>query len=101
MVRKFMGAFLGAGLFTQEGKDHIESRALMLPSFHKKRISQWTDMFVQFTQNHISNWHDGQQLDVSEDMMTLTLQIVSTALFGSDASTNASEIKAGLHQIQE
>jgi cytochrome P450 len=48
-----------------------------------------------------SRWHDGATLDVSHDMMRLTLAVVADTLFGADLESEASEVGAALSETME
>lgn len=99
-VHKIMKSFLGHSLFSQEGMEHRHARSLMLPAFHKKRLAQLAEMFVAKTQKKVATWQDNAQLDMSEEMMALTLEIVAEALFGSSVDTNSAVLKEGFEVIQ-
>jgi cytochrome P450 len=48
-----------------------------------------------------SRWHDGATLDVSHEMMRLTLAVVAETLFGADLESEASEVGAVLRATME
>src|SRR5437764_1510630 len=48
-----------------------------------------------------SRWHDGETLDISREMMRLTLAIVGKTLFDADVESEADEIGAALTAVME
>jgi cytochrome P450 len=48
-----------------------------------------------------SRWHDGETLDISQEMMRLTLAIVGKTLFDADVEAEADEIGAALTAVME
>ncbi|GAC1701652.1 MAG: cytochrome P450 [Candidatus Acidiferrum sp.] len=79
----------GNGLLTSEGDFWLRQRRLAQPAFHRARIASYADTMVQFTEQLLQSWKDGQARDAHQDMMQLTLQIVGKTLFGSDVSGDA------------
>jgi cytochrome P450 len=56
-----------------------------------------TDM----TARTAARWHDGETLDISQEMMRLTLAIVGKTLFDADVEREADEIGAALTAVME
>ncbi len=48
-----------------------------------------------------ARWHDGETLDISQEMMRLTLAIVGKTLFDTDVEAEADEIGAALTSVME
>jgi cytochrome P450 len=90
---------LGNGLFTSEGDFWKRQRRLMQPAFHKERLAALADTMVEATANMLARW--GQHptstpLDVSAEMMRLTLGIVGRTLFSTDVSGTADRVGQAL-----
>ncbi len=98
--RKMLGSFLGESVFSQEGALHLGQRRLMQPAFHRERLAHYAEIMVAQTANMLSTWQDGEQRDMVDEMMRLTLEIVSQALFGTSTSREAAEIGEALLIIQ-
>lgn len=92
-------AFLGDGLLNSEGDAHNRQRRLVLPAFHRSRLSHYGEVIVRDTNNLLSTWKDGGVRDVSNDMMNLTLSIVGDALFSAEAEDDAGTIAAGFDRL--
>ena len=88
----FFHRLVGNGLVTSEGDFWRRQRRLAQPAFHRQRISSYGDIMVQYAQRMMANWHDGEDRDLSRDMMRLTLEIVVKTLFNSDVSKDADHI---------
>lgn len=83
---------LGEGLLTSEGEFHLRQRRLVQPAFHRQRIGGYAATMVDYANRMSENWSDGQELDVSREMMRLTLAIAGKTLFDADVGGEADEI---------
>jgi cytochrome P450 len=83
---------LGNGLFFSEGDFHIRQRRMIKPAFDHRRISGFAESIVQKADRMRSRWHDGVRLNVSNEMLRLTLEIVGETLFGANLESKASDI---------
>lgn len=92
---------LGEGLLTSEGEPHRRQRRLAQPAFHRKRIESYGAVMVDYAARTASHWHDGETLDITHEMMRLTLAIVSKTLFDAEVESEADEIGDALTQILE
>ncbi len=92
---------LGEGLLTSEGEFHRRQRRLAQPAFHRARINSYGAVMTSAAARAASRWRDGEQLDMSQEMMRLTLAIVARTLFDADVETEADEIGAALTSVME
>jgi cytochrome P450 len=92
---------LGEGLLTSEGEFHRRQRRLAQPAFHRGRIASYGAVMTDYAARTASRWHDGQTLDISQEMMRLTLAIVGKTLFDTDVEAEADEIGAALTSVME
>lgn len=80
----------GNGLLTSQGSFWLRQRRLAQPAFHRQRIAAMGANMVAAAQEQIGGWEDaatsGKPLDIGNEMMRLTLRIVSDALFGTRVS---------------
>lgn len=78
---------LGEGLLTSEGDFWLRQRRLAQPAFHRHRIAGLGTIMTDETQKLLQRWDAiaryGSAFDVAEDMMQLTLSIVSRAMFNT------------------
>ncbi len=83
---------LGDGLLTSEGSFHVRQRRLVQPAFHRDRLAAYAQVMSESAVRMRDRWKDGSTLEVSEEMMRLTLSIVGKTLFSTDVESEASEI---------
>jgi cytochrome P450 len=92
---------LGEGLLTSEDPVHLRQRRLMQPAFHRERIAGYGATMVAYADRMRGEWTDGATLDVSQEMMRLTLSIVGKTLFDLDVDKQAREVGAALTAVME
>lgn len=90
---------LGEGLLTSEGDFHKLQRRLVQPAFHRERLAGYATSMVESSVVCRDRWHAGAELDVSREMMHLTLAIVAKTLFGADVAGEADEIGSALTEV--
>ncbi|MEH2320944.1 cytochrome P450 [Nostoc sp.] len=83
---KSLHALLGNGLLVSEGDSWFRQRRLAQPVFHQKRISGYGEVMVDYTNNMLDTWRDGETRDINADIMRLTFNIVMKTLFSSDVT---------------
>lgn len=74
---------LGNGLLTSEGSFWLRQRRLAAPAFHRERIRGYARTMSADAERMIGRWKDGETRDVHQEMMRVTLEIVSETLFGT------------------
>ncbi len=88
-----LSLFLGNGLLTSEGEFWKRQRRLAQPAFHKKKLAAIRDIIVTSTEEILDGWNSSTKaFDVMEEMATLTIDIVSKALFGADVQEQVNVI---------
>ncbi|GAC1375253.1 MAG: cytochrome P450 [Ktedonobacteraceae bacterium] len=95
---------LGNGLVTNYGGEGwLQQRRLMQPAFHRQRISDIGTIISDATAAMLRRWEVRAQLqealDVAEEMLHLTLQIVSKALFTSNIDDQANAFGQAFQQV--
>ncbi|WPB77532.1 cytochrome P450 [Archangium violaceum] len=99
--RELMASFLGRGLFSQEGENHLQQRRLMQPAFHHKRIEGYGAVMERYATRMLEGWKDGETRDIAHDMMRLTFEIVSKTLFDADTGEQASQVSEAFTGIMQ
>jgi len=84
---------LGRGLLTAEGAGHAARRRVIQPVFHRQRMEGYADTMVRRANALAGTWRDGQPLDISEQMSSLTLSIVGDTLFSADLRPYGTELR--------
>ena len=92
---------LGEGLLTSEGEFHRRQRRLAQPAFHRQRIASYADVMVDYALRTSDRWHDGAKLDISVEMMRLTLGIVGKTLFDADVEKESGEVGEAMTVVME
>ena len=87
--RSILSKFLGNGLLTSEGDFHRRQRRLAQPAFHTQRIDAYAQIMVRYAEQLLEKWQDGENRDITKDMMQLTMHIVSKTLFDAEAVTGS------------
>src|SRR5258707_1788954 len=91
----------GEGLLTSEGDFWLRQRGVAQPAFHRWRIASYAATMVEFTQRLLERWSSGEERDAHQEMMRLTLQIVSKTLFDADVERDAQEVGKSLELLLE
>lgn len=92
---------LGEGLLTSEGKLHLRQRRMIQPVFHRQRIAGYANSMIEFGEKMANEWKDGEELDISQEMMRLTLQIVGKTLFSANVEDEADEVGKAMTDLVE
>jgi cytochrome P450 len=81
-----LSPYLGQGLLTNNGSSHRQRRKLVQPAFHHKRIQEYGETMVEYTQAMLATWKSGEMRSIHDEMMRLTLFIVAKSLFKEDVA---------------
>ncbi|MEP6635165.1 MAG: cytochrome P450 [Acidobacteriota bacterium] len=92
---------LGEGLLTSEGDFHRRQRRLAQPAFHRARIATYAEVMTDYAVRTRERWHDGETLDISAEMMRLTLAIVGKTLFDADVESDTQEVGEAMSIVME
>ena len=83
---------LGDGLLTSEGALHRRQRRLVQPALHPQRVASYAEAMTRIASEIAESWRSGQQIDLHEQMMKLTLRIVAKTLFDADVAAEVDAI---------
>lgn len=83
--------FLGEGLVTSDGEFHRRQRRLVQPAFHRDRINACGATMAHFAERMAGRWEDKQTIDMSHEMLQLTLRIVAKTLFNADVNRDSKD----------
>lgn len=98
--KKLLSRFLGKGILTSDGDFHRKQRRLVQPAFHHKQIAGYADSMVQHTLNLLNTWQTGGSRNIDDDMMRLTMDIVTSTLFGTDVTDDANRVGEAIATLQ-
>jgi cytochrome P450 len=88
IVRRVLEPGLGKGLITLEGERWKAHRRTMAPAFDHRSIASFTPIMTKAAEELLAHWSQlgvGATTDVAEDMMEVTLKIISRTMFSSDS----------------
>lgn len=95
----------GQGLLTSENPLWRKQRRLIQPFFHRNYVTNFADLMVEATNETLARLEayavQNVPFDMANEMMTLTLNIVSRALFGTDMDEQASRIGEAVNTMAE
>jgi cytochrome P450 len=94
-------AVLGEGLVTSEGDLHKRQRRLIQPIFHPKQIMSYSNTMINYATRTRDRWKDGDMVDVSEQMMQLTLGIICKAVLNYDIESEAQQVGKALTTVRK
>jgi cytochrome P450 len=89
-----LGLVLGEGLLTNRDRDSwFIKRRILQPVFHRRRIITMVDEIVTAGRTMLSRWEEiyapEDVLDVHEEMMRVTLDVITRTMFGADVTREA------------
>jgi cytochrome P450 len=88
ITRRVLEPGLGKGLITLEGETWRRHRRTMAPAFDHRSIASFTPVMTGAAEELLGSWNKlgaGASIDVAEDMMEVTLKIISRTMFSSDS----------------
>jgi len=94
-------SILGNGILTAEGGSWGKHRKLMQPAFRHESITAHAEVMVRLAVEMIESWRDGQTLDIHQQMMALTLDVVAQSLLGTDLSRKTGQVGDALGVLME
>ncbi|HEV2443647.1 MAG TPA: cytochrome P450 [Steroidobacteraceae bacterium] len=87
---------LGKGLMTSEGELWTRQRYMMQPFFHRRVITRFAEVIGTANSQLLTRWEAlerrGEPVDVTDEMSSLTLEIVLRSIFGRDLERMAAEL---------
>lgn len=92
---------LGEGLLTNEGASHLRQRRMIQPAFHRQRIANYANAMIEYGEKMADEWQDGEEYDISKEMMRLTLNIVGKTLFSANVADEADEVGKAMTDLVE
>jgi cytochrome P450 len=91
-----LGLVLGNGLVTNGDHDSwLVQRRMMQPMFHRQRLAAMGDKMVAAGERMIQRWRArpaGQSVDIAEEMMQVTLDIITQTMFSADVLDTAGSV---------
>jgi len=95
LLRSFprtMKRVLGDGLLSSQGAHHRAQRRMIQPFFHQARVAGFAKEIGLRARGTCAGWRDGEELDVAEAMLALTLEIVVKVVFDRELDHGATDL---------
>ena len=94
-------AVLGEGLVTSEGDYHNRQRRLIQPIFHPKQVVTYGSIVSDYAARMRDEWNDGSTVDISHEMMRLTLRIICKSVLNYDVESEAQQVGKALTTVRK
>ncbi len=98
-TQKRMKILLGEGLITSDGEAHRRQRRIVAPAFHRQRIQAYGAVMVERAAGLRERWQAGREIDVSAEMMRLSLEVVARTLFAQEVTPDIEIINREVNAI--
>lgn len=96
-----LSLLLGQGLLNSNGELWRRQRRLIQPAFRRERLEEYAELISEHTEQMLDGWQDGTSLDVSGEMMELTLRIVSKALFNHRVTDETDRVASAMRVLRQ
>ena len=96
-----MKMLLGEGMINSEGMQHRVQRKAAQPAFHRQRVTGYAQQMVAEAVTVSESWHNGEQIDLADDMMRLTLRIVAKTLFDTELGGEVQELTEAINDVMK
>ena len=80
---------------------HRRQRRLTQPAFHRQRVGQYGAIMTDYATRLCTSWQSGDQLDIADAMMQVTLAIAAKTLFDADIESDAVKIGQAISDLLE
>jgi cytochrome P450 len=96
---------VGNGLVTNDGADWLRQRRLIQPAFHRQRLARVGDLAVSNCEEMLEGWsafaEEGRPVEVSGEMLRMTLQVAAQALFSVDLHAEDRRVTEAFAAVNE
>jgi cytochrome P450 len=86
---------LGNGIIVSEGEFWKRQRRMMQPTFHRRILAQFDRVIARANDRLLAEWQRkctaGEPVNVTDDMSTMTLEIILSVLFGDDLAAMSTQ----------
>lgn len=87
---------LGNGLLNNEGESWFKQRRLAQPAFYKEKMLFFKEVMLSSTQKKINEIIQLKETDIHDQMMRLTMEIVSKTMFGVTVEADEEKVENAL-----
>lgn len=82
-----------------DGAEHLRHRRLLLPPFHGQRMQGYADLIRESTDLEIDTWPVREPFPLIPSMQSLTLRVITRAVFGFEAGAEEQELRNRLRAM--
>lgn len=100
-MRSRLEIVLGAGLITSRGEMHAKQRRLMQPVFRKSKIDSYAPLMSEHAERQCERWRPGSEIDVSTEMMKLTMNVAAKTLFDYEVTGDSDAFLRNVSTVLE
>jgi cytochrome P450 len=100
-LRAKLNTVVGEGLLTSRGDLHTRQRRLIQPVFRKSRIEAYASQMAALASRFRDQWRPNSVIDVTDEMMKLTMLIAAQALFEHDIGEDTDKLSHTIDTILE
>lgn len=101
MTARQLDKLLGKGLLNANGDAWRRRRRLIQPAFQPKRLEAYAETVASHTDEAVARWRAGDRIDLSREMMELTLRIVSKALFDYEVRSESDRVAVAMRAFRD
>ncbi|MEM9955345.1 MAG: cytochrome P450 [Chloroflexota bacterium] len=92
LVQRALYDITGRNIFTSNGDYWKYSRKLMQPAFHARTIANYVDTIIEYTQQELATWHDGDVISFDDAMTNITMRVIIKTMFGTELSQETAQL---------
>jgi cytochrome P450 len=97
-----LGPVLGErSVLLLDGAEHLRHRRLMLPHLHGQRMQAYAQTMRDATDREIDSWPVGEPFALMPRMQSLTLGVITRAVFGYESGAAEEELRRRLRAMVE
>jgi cytochrome P450 family 135 len=95
-----LGPVLGErSVLLLDGAEHLRHRRLLLPPFHGRRMQAFAETILRSTDVEIDSWPVGRPFPLLPSMQSLTLRVITRAVFGYEGGAEEDELRRRLRAM--
>jgi cytochrome P450 len=98
---ELLSRVVGEGLLTTDGDVWRRQRRMLQPAFTQARLAAYAGTMVEETARVRDSIRAGSELEVSREMMELTLRVVCRTLFSHDVTGETNEVARAMVVLQD
>lgn len=96
-----LSVVLGDGLLTTDGDVWRRQRRLVQPAFSRERLAEYAQAMTDEAMRTLDSWQPATRVNMSREMMELTLRIVGRTLFSHDVAGDADAVARAMTTFQD